>query len=241
MSRPLITFTGVDSQTSLSFINDVTRKYAKLDGYAALEFAILRSPKAGQSNRYPTREVVSKITRAIRPSFLAYHLCGGYSRMVLEQRWGELLDIIDFNDVGRVQVNSLERDEKAMVTLQRFSMLIGKPVIMQWSGDEFPFVPGVDLLFDRSGGRGLEQTSWPSPDTLAKKAGGNSRIGYAGGLNPENFGTKLRGIVAAAKGKSFWVDCESGIRTDDCFDVTKVQQMIDVVAVASNRVALVAA
>ncbi|MBD9544301.1 hypothetical protein IB276_33180 [Ensifer sp. ENS04] len=238
MSRPLLTFTGVDAKTPASFIKETARKYAKLDGYSAIEFAILRSPKAGQSPRYPDRTAVQRITHNVRPQYLAYHLCGGYAQMVHEGRWGELLDIINFDDVSRVQVNSRERDEKAMVTLQRFSMHIGKPVIMQWSGDTFPFVPRVDLLFDRSGGRGVSPDSWPEPDDLSRKAA-SSIIGYAGGLGPENFREKLTQIVKASRGKRFWVDCETGIRTDDWFDPAKVQAMIDIVAV-DKRVALAA-
>lgn len=240
MTRPLLTFTGADAKTPVSFIKETAQKYAKLDGYSAVEFAILRSPKAGQSPRYPNREAVQRITHNVRPQYLAYHLCGGYAQMVHEMRWGELLDVINFDDVGRVQVNSRERDEKAMVTLQRFSMHIGKPVIMQWSGDAFPFVPNVDLLFDRSGGRGVAPDSWPQPDELSRKAASESIIGYAGGLNPENFREKLTEIVKASRRKRFWVDCETGVRTNDWFDTAKVQAMIDVVAVESNRMAFVA-
>ena len=236
MTRPILTFTGVDAKTPVSFINEVTRKYAKLDGYCALEFGILRSAKAGQSPRYPDRATVERITGAVRPGQLAYHLCGEYARMVHDFRWSELLDIINFNDVGRVQVNSAERDEKAMITLARFSVFIDKPVIMQWSQPIFPFVPGVDLLFDRSGGRGIAQNDWPTPHELTHKAGSRCRIGYAGGLNPDNFREKLTGIVKAANGKPFWVDCETGVRTEDWFDTAKVQAMIDVVATTSNRI-----
>lgn len=238
MTRPLLTFTGVDANTSAGFIKEVGHKYATLSGYRAVEFAILRSPKAGQSPRYPKRDVVERFHRAIQPHMLAYHLCGGYARMVHEEHWGELEDIIDFSQVGRVQVNSRECDEVAIHRLQRFSMHIGKPVIMQWRGATFPYVPHVDLLQDRSGGNGVEETSWSSPDALCKKAGGHVFIGYAGGLNPDNFATKVQEIKKAARGKAFWMDCESGVRTNDWFDTTKVQAMIDVLANTDNRLVI---
>lgn len=235
----IITFTGVDHQTPIDFLRDVSRKYTKRDGYPAVEFGILRSPKAGQSPRYPNRHVVERITDNIRPANLAFHLCGEYARMVHELRWSELNDIIDFNKVGRVQVNSSERDEKAMITLARFSMYIGKPVIMQWGGDNFPYVPGVDLLFDRSGGRGIAPGQWPSPEDINLVAGRSSRIGYAGGLSPTTLPLMLESIVKAARRKSFWLDCETGVRTNDLFDPVKVQAMIDHVTTMSNRITLV--
>lgn len=238
MSRPLLTFTGIDARTSASWIKDIASSTAQLSGYGALEFAILRSPKAGQSNRYPTRQVVEGFHRSVRPDYLAYHLCGGYARMVHEERWGELFDIIDFDQVGRVQVNSVECDANAIVTLQRFAVAIGKPVIMQWRGDTFPLAIGIDILQDRSGGKGEVPDRWISPDPLCKKARGDAFIGYAGGLGPDVLRDQLPHIVKAAKGKRFWLDCESGIRTNDWFDISKVEAMIDCLKLPNGRLAV---
>lgn len=224
MAVPMMTFTGVDAKTSAGWINAIARKYTTPSGYGAIEFAILRSPKVGQSPRYPDREAIAKITSYVYPQNLAFHLCGRYARMVFDLEWMELCDIVDFNLVSRVQVNSTECDEKAMLTLQRFAIHIDKPVVMQWRGDSFPCVPGVQLLQDRSGGQGVSETRWISPDRLAQK--GRGAFGYAGGLTPANLPHALPDMVAAACRRPFWIDCESGVRTNDWLDPAKVEAMI---------------
>jgi len=230
MSTPAITFTGVDAKTGADFIKKIGRKYVHFSGYKAVEFAILRSPKVGQSPRYPDRDVIRGITNYVYPDQLAFHLCGRYARMVHDLEWRELCDLIDFGLVSRVQVNSTECDEKAMITLQRFAVHIGRPVVMQWRGDAFPCVPGLHLLQDRSGGQGIAETQWIAPDNLCRKS--NTRIGYAGGLNPDNIETTLPKIAAAARRKNFWIDCESGIRSDDWLDPVKVEAMLEALVAA---------
>lgn len=230
MSLPILTMTGIDAKTDPKWINKMLRSYVLKNGYSGLEFAILRSPKVDQSPRYPTRDVIKRLTGAAHPGDFAFHLCGRYARMVHSLEWAELCDIIDFSAVGRVQVNSIEADEKAMLTLWRFSVHIGKPVIMQWRGDEFPAVPGVHLLQDRSGGKGIAETIWSRPDPLCAKA--KTVIGYAGGLGPDNVEQALTGIAAAAKGRRFWIDCESSLRTDDWFDQDKAERMASAVHAA---------
>lgn len=229
----LLTITGVDERTDADWIKRMGRKYLRDSGHSAVEFAILRSPKVGQSPRYPTQTAIRKITRYVYPNQLAFHLCGRYARMVFEMEWAELCDIVDFSLVSRVQVNSFECDAAAMLTLQRFSVHIGLPVVMQWRCDPFPCVPGVHFLQDRSGGRGLPETDWFSPDDLCVKAGSRVRIGYAGGLRPENIQQALSFMATAARGKYFWVDCESGVRSGDWLDQEKAEAMM--AAVTEHR------
>lgn len=230
MSLPLLTMTGIDAKTDPKWIGSMLRKFILNSGYSALEFAILRSPKVGQSPRYPTREEIKRLVSDANPGDFAFHLCGRYARMVHTHEWQELCDIIDFSQVGRVQVNSTEDNEKAILNLWRFSAYIGKPVVMQWRGDRFPAVPGVQLLQDRSGGRGVVETQWISPDNLCAKT--KTIIGYAGGLGPENVSAALKAISTASAGRRFWIDCESSLRTDDWFDQTKAEDMAVEVYVA---------
>jgi phosphoribosylanthranilate isomerase len=148
--------------------------------------------------------------------------------MVHNLEWDEICDTIDFGSVGRVQVNSTEADEKAMLKLWRFGQHIGKPIVMQWREDTFPSaVPGVHLLQDRSGGRGVEETKWARPD--AGCAATKTFIGYAGGLGPDNIAFAMKSILRASAGRRFWVDCESNLRTNDWFDQAKAEQMAEAV------------
>lgn len=121
-------------------------------------------------------------------------------------------------------MNSVLASERAIVTLQRFALHIGRPVILQWRQAPFAYVAGdVHLLQDRSGGRGALETEWFAPDELCRKAG--AAIGYAGGLSPSNIAEQLPRIAEAAGGMAFWIDCESGVRTDDWLDPAKVEAM----------------
>jgi phosphoribosylanthranilate isomerase len=227
----LLTLTGIDARTDTKWVKTAIRSLIRKSGYSAVEFGILRSPKVDQSPRYPGRDVINGLLSAGYPGDFSFHLCGRYARMVHDLEWTELCDIIDFNKVGRVQVNSTECDEKAILTLMRFSIHIGRPVIMQWRGETFPCVPAqVHLLQDRSGGRGITETLWSTPDELALKA--KRTVGYAGGLGPHNVGAALKKIVKSAGGNQFWIDCESSLRTDDWFDTAKADAMIEAVRVA---------
>jgi phosphoribosylanthranilate isomerase len=207
-----LTMTGVDERTSADFINDICDRYSHYSR-DRIEFAILRSPKVGQSPRYPTREAIKRITDGVYQRRLAFHLCGRYAEMVFANEWQELCDIIDFNLVSRVQVNSQKADAEAILMLQRFSAAIGKPVIMQWRGPFIPFIKDVHVLQDRSGGTGKFDGLWSKPETLARNAG--QYFGYAGGLTPDNVADAIANMKASAGGLNFWIDCESGIRTDD--------------------------
>lgn len=221
----LLTLTGVDARTTASWIKNMGRKFVDPRQNTRIEFGILRSPNVGQSPRYPTKADIQKIVNYVYPNQLAFHLCGRYAEMVHTLEWGELCDIVDFDLVSRVQVNSTKSDAQAILTLQRFSIHIGKPVVMQWRGPEFPSAPGLALLQDRSGGRGVAETEWFKPDMMCRHPQSRTSIGYAGGLNPDNVRAAIPAMKAAAMGKPFWIDCESGIRTDDWLDVEKAEAM----------------
>lgn len=224
----ILTLTGIDAKTDPKWISTAIKSLIRTTGYSALEFGILRSPKVDQSPRYPGREAIKRLLSAGHPGNFAFHLCGRYARMVHALEWAELCDIIDFRQVGRVQINSTECDEKAILTLMRFAIHIDRPVIMQWRDDVFPCVPAlIHLLQDRSGGRGVAETRWSTPHALSRKA--NGTIGYAGGLGPGNVADAMQAISAASSGSQFWVDCESSLRTDDWFDTAKAEAMIEAV------------
>jgi hypothetical protein len=227
MTIPLLTLTGVDERTPIDWMLEAVKSVPLMNHKPVLEFGILRSPKAGTAPRFPSVQVIDRIVESVPPSALAFHLCGRYARMVHEGHWWDLVREIDFKRVSRVQVNSIEYNERAMLNLQRFSIFINLPVIMQWRGGSFPLVPGLHLLQDRSGGKGIVETAWIAPEVHCRAP--HTEIGYAGGLNPANINGAISVIAKAAERPWFWIDCESGIRTDDWFDVIKAQAMIDAV------------
>jgi len=80
------------------------------------------------------------------------------------------------------------------------------------------------VLFDVSGGTGLAPARWPTVPT-------GCRLGYAGGITPENVAGVLAELYRINEPRvDWWIDMESGVRTDDKFDVAKVERVLDAAA-----------
>ena len=74
------------------------------------------------------------------------------------------------------------------------------------------------MLLDASGGLGID-----TPIVLYPS---NGKIGYAGGINEGNVATKLEYLLRNVRTGDFWIDMESGVRTDDWFDLDKVRRVL---------------
>ena len=84
---------------------------------------------------------------------------------------------------------------------------------------------GTDLhiLYDPSGGRGVPVAEWPLP--AAAQFG--FPLGYAGGIHPGNV---LSVLKALSDREPSWIDMETGVRTNDAFDLAKVRSVLEQVA-----------
>ena len=76
----------------------------------------------------------------------------------------------------------------------------------------------ITTLLDASGGRGV--------DTGIEVLKLPHKIGYAGGITPENVEEKLTFLMESDDVDSFWIDMETGVRTDDWFDLDKVENVL---------------
>lgn len=97
------------------------------------------------------------------------------------------------------------------------------------SGSSGTYYPAFySVLFDASGGRGLQPTAWPArPQGLA--------CGYAGGITEHNIAAHLRSLAATEAGAlPVWFDVESGVRRSERFDLDKVGQIIEAVRAVAN-------
>lgn len=78
------------------------------------------------------------------------------------------------------------------------------------------------VQFDASGGRGIAPASWPAPP-----AGPKVRVGYAGGLGPDNV-AEVIGVLKQSPGA--WIDMETRIRNEqDAFDIGLCRQVCEAV------------
>lgn len=203
---PGITVTGIDERTRLT---DIQRL---LD--AGAEVAVLWSETPEGRNRYPSVHWISSMHKHCRGK-TALHVCGSKARERFLKRPGPYngfafnFDRIQIN--GRVDVSTLARCSGW-----------GCEIITQDNSANAPLrdieVTRHAILVDGSGGRGIAPTAWVRPPT-------SKRVGFAGGLGPHNLSEQLTLIAAVATG-DWWVDMESGVRTDDWFDADKALECV---------------
>jgi hypothetical protein len=212
MNKPFrITFTGIDESCNLDDL------FALLSLDPRIELGILYSETRAGAGRYPTpgwiNGTAARICGAHGNGRVALHVCG---RAVQKLLSGESLDrdLSLLWDFHRIQLNGRFGGDD-IGALRRF---IGDPAdaavatITQF--DSNPDLhdqvrrPSHQVLFDASGGRGLERAEWPKHLV-------DWTCGYAGGLGPDNLRRELPRIAAAAGPFPYWIDMESKLRDDD--------------------------
>jgi hypothetical protein len=80
----------------------------------------------------------------------------------------------------------------------------------------------IQILLDESLGRGKTRNSWGVPNRLK-----NYNIRIAGGINAGNIDDIYKQYTDANKKSPYVIDMESGIRTNDQFDIEKVMRVIN--------------
>lgn len=237
----IVTFTGLDETTDLD-------KLIKLyDDYPTIEIGILLSPeREGKHPRYPRMTFVEEATKYLNEKTsikLAAHLCGGYAKRVvlegysgIEHLFGTKLmpneeGIEDFRDrlLSTVQINTMLKPDIGI--LKAWKQHYDLSII--WQHRDPAGFPGkspmsdFSYLYDRSGGRGEMPDEWPAvPD----RDTGSSSVGFAGGINPQNFKDFLYKVMPRTEHNyvDYWVDMETGVRDDkDRFDLSKCREIMD--------------
>ena len=204
MKPNFLTFTGVDADTDLDRLEALSRRFP-------LEWGVLFSPdRQGEEPRYPAMEVIERIRDV--PVNKSAHLCGAYSKAVIS---GDPVEL-DLSEFGRLQINSRLPNPAAIAQFAAFRELVP---IMQTRDLEFPEDGDVAILFDRSGGFGRPPEEWP-------RHPGDRLVGYAGGISPENIQDVLAAVDSSGP---YWLDMESGIRTDDLLDLDKCEAVAQAV------------
>lgn len=229
MSLTRVTISGADDGVDPA---ELARLSAE---FPFVEWGILYSAKRNGEPRYPSlgwRVRLGKIETRMQ---LSLHLCGQVARDVLEGDT-ELIGTVD-DDYQRIQVNGWQpsgQEFRSVVLgesrefilqarceedLPRASLEISAieaEVPSEWTG-------AVSVLYDVSGGQGITPPSWPTHRLPMRFGWG--RLGYAGGIGPDNVVAVLLAIGAVPQ--DFWIDMESGVRTDDKFDLAKVRRVLD--------------
>lgn len=214
---PVITITGADDRVPIVELVQLS------DHYPFVEWGILYSEKRIGTPRYPSADWITalRVNAVLAPMNLSLHLCGRAARKVLGGGWGHLERI--HSSFQRIQLNGYDAkaDDSEQLYLPWLAMRT-EFILQVQSADDLPraihaaTLVGGSVLFDPSGGTGVAPDSWPQLP--------RGKVGCAGGLTPETAWPtyqKVREMGAS------WVDLESGVRTDDRFDLAKVRATLE--------------
>ena len=206
------------------------------------EWAILLLPARTGTARFPSTAWIRSFSKLAHGLHTAMHLCdgallgfirgdteilglmSGFKRIQLNLKFGDVEGKYDPADlVKRVRDNP------------QFQFIIqygkDKQSLLPLLAD----VPNHAVLYDDSAGRGISPDSWEPPLS-------GHFCGYAGGLSPANVAQQIEIIAKVAPGYTTWIDMETGVRTDDKFDLAKVRRVLEIskpYSIAEDRPAAV--
>ncbi len=194
--------------------------------YPFVEWAILYLPEWEGRNRFPTEKWIRNFSANSQGQHKAMHLCdSAFLGFVAGDK--NVLDVM--SGFKRIQLNlkfgNVEGKYDPADVVARVKSLPQHQFILQYTHEKkgllplFSDVPNHAVLFDASAGRGLLPNGWEAPLP-------GHFCGYAGGLNPDNVGENLQKIAAAAGDYTTWIDMETGVRTEDKFDFSKVERVL---------------
>ncbi|MES2287517.1 MAG: hypothetical protein V4547_17615 [Bacteroidota bacterium] len=233
MKLKYVTITGADDNTGIKDLLNASKHYP------FVEWGILFSPnpERKKTDRYPSKEWCIELAKASNTNKLnlSAHLCGGYTKEMLEfgqshlvrRELGNLLKIFK-----RAQLNfnasSRKVDLGLFYNFLTENQMEGRNFIIQHNKANKIVLDyllqknhvDVHFLYDSSGGRGTIPQTYQGivPNYLT---------GYSGGLSPDNLEDclfKIKGVVADSE---IWIDTETGVRTDDKLDMDKVISFLD--------------
>lgn len=221
-----VTITGADDAVDVADLVSLSRDFP------FVEWGVLFSVNRMGTPRYPSRPWINRVAKAgLR---LSAHLCGSWARDVAR---GHLLAPFSTADFGRVQINGYGTEFlPGLATLagdmKRPEWILQARSVetLQQTVTEAAALPASSVLFDPSGGRGVEPFAWP-------RAPLGVRVGYAGGISPENVEAVVGEILLTNGGRwGTWIDMESGVRTsDDAFSIPRAREVLERVAKINAR------
>ncbi len=224
MQLKYCSLTGADDATNIDDLN------ALAADFPFVEMAILLMPSRAGQPRFPTAQWIKNFAAQYKGEHRAMHLCG-------EALLGFVADdpaILDLmRGFQRIQLNLTFADAGKKVDPDQLVAQVRKHAqhtyIVQYGPAHVGFLPYFKdvknhaLLFDDSAGRGLSPDHWPAPVP-------GHFCGYAGGLKPENLEHHIDLIEQAVGDEVTWIDMETGIRTNDQFDLAKCRRVLEISA-----------
>lgn len=225
-----LTITGADDRVNPDDLVALSREFP------FVEWGVLLSGSRFGTPRYPSRDWLGRLGLAGLAKFagchvaLSAHFCGDFARSVLADDINYIAGVIPYG-FQRVQINGFRPMDSFDRVLQRHKesveiiLQVRAEADLQDAADLVAKVGGgASVLFDPSGGRGIESFSWPRPPAALQ-----GRMGFAGGIKPHTIVDVLNDI--GPLDSDFWLDMESGVRSgDDAFDLSLVRKALEAAA-----------
>lgn len=208
-----ITFTGVDHAENISGLKALSARYP-------IEWGILIDPDQENSILFPALEQRLKVqSSGLR---LSAHICGKPASEIVT---GEHPGYLNLSGFSRLQINHSREGstEEQIANVHRFAAGLGVRAALQCQGG-FPNDPRADWLYDVSFGLGQRPTEWPPLGPCSVFCG------YSGGISPDTVSATLASLPLTQENEcNYWLDMESGVRTDDWLDLNKCEQVCQMI------------
>jgi hypothetical protein len=207
-----VTFTGIDDAALVKGIVELGQRYP-------IEWGVLIDRDKAGSPLFPDARQIDRFRSAgVR---LCAHLCGSYAREIALG----LEPPLNLAGFSRIQVNHGRdgADDKVVNAVGRYAARQGVRGVLQCNGP-FPVrQTAVDWLYDVSFGEGVRPASYP-PIRSA-----HPFCGISGGIAPDNVAGLVAERIELAGDYPYWIDMESGVRSDGRFDLDKCRAVCEAV------------
>lgn len=225
-----ITFTGIDGKTDLGALWELQHQYP------IAEFGVLVAKNWRENgNRYFNPSFLEALEG--RGLNLSAHLCGSIARSAVHGNFEPFRDWARSTPLAfvfsRCQLNiATSKWNPDSFEFSEDDLWFNEIILQQKSVDDCDLYlksntnERVTMLLDASGGEGIDTS-------LVAFAG--KKIGYAGGINADNVAEKLTFLMENEQVGDFWIDMESGVRTDDWFDLDKVRRVLEICEPIINK------
>ena len=228
-----ITFTGIDTKTNIKALTDIQREFP------IAEFGVLTSRRwIENGNRYINPQFLCNLWRT--KLNLALHICGSAASEAADGYWNNINQHL-VNCLGlfkRIQLNISNRTD-IPYRLASTPTIHTEVIIQQRGIHDIEFFErskwlNTSILLDASGGQGIDTPIKVLPN-IPDNGSKPFKVGYAGGINADNVADKLTFLMENEQVGDFWIDMESGVRTDDWFDLNKVRRVLEICEPIINK------
>lgn len=226
-----LSITGADNLVDVNQLKNLVNQYPDL------ELAILYFPEKENINRNPGFIWRLNFFDNIPKNNTAIHLCGEkVFNIILSNEFETTLLFKELQKTQRIQININARKDifnnEDIHKIYKKLLSHGFEIILQYhERSKFWILPflndnasnKIHILLDSSLGKGIAPEKFTIPEELIQF---NLPIGFAGGLNPQNIDV-IHEQIKLFNLANYWLDLESGVRTDNNFDMHKAQLLCE--------------